>query len=285
MRPWPSLPPRLTALPLVLAALLPSTLQAQSAAELIRRAAQLQTQRLARVENVRMIQSLMGMESTLYLEKRLVGGTPALVPVSIHMMGMSMPVPEDQGGADWATSIQEEWANRARLAGREEVDGRTVHVLAIDDFDGLIVPAIPGANAGEGEVRPASMRFSLDTETLVMRRMEMSGHLIRSGAPPSPVEISVRAGEYREVEGYLHPFRTEIVTRGALAGAGADAEEIRGQLEELRRMLESMPEQQRAMMEGMLRSQLESLEAMLGDGDTLRMVLEVRELRVNAGPP
>jgi hypothetical protein len=46
-----------------------------------------------------------------------------------------------------------------------------------------------------------------------------------------------------------------------------------------------MPEAQRAMLEGMLKPQIEQLEEMLGSEGGMEMTITVKEIKVNAGPP
>jgi hypothetical protein len=56
-------------------------------------------------------------------------------------------------------------------------------------------------------------------------------------------------------------------------------------LAQMRERWEAMPENQRGMMGGMIREQMERMEAMLGDDGSVEIVMTVRELRVNAGRP
>ncbi len=262
----------------------PGRLHAQSAADIVRQASEAHAERLSRVENLTLTQEIMGIETVAYMEKRDVDGVPTLVTVSMRAGGMSVPV-DDGATALGSGPIPTDWAERARLEGRDQVDGRPVHVLVIDDFTGLTLPAPPGGEAAGGDVHPSSMRFTLDTETLLMRSMDMVGELRREGAPPTPVEMHIEAGDYREVAGYWHPFRTRMVTRGALAGAGTDSAEMRAQVAEMRSRLETMPPEQRAMLESMVLPQIERFEAMLGDDNSVEMTITVLDLRVNAGAP
>ena len=98
-------------------AALPARTAAQDAADLMRRAVAAQAQRLANVENVTIVQEVLGMEMSMYMEKRDVGGTPTLMPVSVTMGSMTNPVPEDMAQGDWANPFQEAWINRTRLTG------------------------------------------------------------------------------------------------------------------------------------------------------------------------
>lgn len=262
----------------------PAPLQAQGAAEIVRQAAELHGERLSRVENLTLTQEVMGIQTVTHMEKRTVDGVPTLVTVSMTAGGMVVPVGDEAGAMNISGAVPAAWAERARLLGREEVDGRPVHVLAIDDFTGLALPAPAAAGSG-GDVHPSSMRFTLDTETLLMRSMDMVAELRREGEPPTPMEMHIEVGDYREVEGYWHPFHTRMVTRGTLAGAGTDSAQMRAQVAEIRSRLEGMPPEQRAMVESVVLPQIERFEAMLGDDDTVEVVATVTDLRVNAGAP
>jgi hypothetical protein len=96
--------------------------------------------------------------------------------------------------------------------------------------------------------------------------------------------MEVFMGDYREVDGYVHPFVTRTITQGLMESQDMDQEELQAQLDELRAQLESMPEAQRRMMEGMLNAQIEQLESMLGE-EGMEMVITVKELTVNSGLP
>jgi len=77
-----------------------------------------------------------------------------------------------------------------------------------------------------------------------------------------------------------------MISKGLLGAVDVDQEQLRSQLEEMRKQLASMPEAQRAMVESMMGPQMERLEAMLSspEGD-MEMIITVTDLKVNAGPP
>jgi len=268
----------------VLAAL-PALVYAQNAADLMRRAVAAQSERLAGVNNLTIVQDMMGMEMTMYMEKRDAGGTPVLIPVSVSVGGMTNPIPQDLAQADWSNPFQEEWVERTRLVGTEQVDGRTLRVFLIDDFSGLELPELPGGAEGTAEFRPRSFQYSLDEEDLVMRKLEMEGDALQEDGSLSPVHMTMFMEDYREVDGYLHPFVTRVITEGVLEAANVDQEELGAQLEQMREQLANMPEAQRAMMEGMMGAQIEQMEAALGGEGGVEMTMTVKEIKLNAGPP
>jgi hypothetical protein len=276
---------RAAVLALVVLAALPVVANAQNAAEWMSRAMAAQAERLAGVENVTIVQDMMGMEMTMYMEKRDADGTPILIPVSVTMAGMTNPIPQDMAQADWSNPFQQEWVDRTRLVGTEQLDGHTVRVFAIDDFSGLELPGVPQGAEGAKDFRPTSFRYSLDEKELVMRKVEMEGEALQEDGSRSPVRLTMFMEDYREVDGYLHPFVTRTTTEGVLEAADIDREELQAQLEGMRAQLDNMPEAQRAMVEGMLKPQIEQLEGMLGGGGAMEMTITVKNLEVNAGPP
>jgi hypothetical protein len=274
-----------TGLPfLLLAFVSPPPLAAQTGPDLMRRAAAAHEERLSGVENVTIVQDMMGMETTVYMERQEVGGTPTLVPVETRVSGMTVQVPEMQN-SQWSAAFQDEWIERTRAEGTEVVDGRTLQVLVIDDFGELYRMRMTGPGAQEMEVITRRIRYLLDPSDLVLRRMTMEGEVERADGRRVPFETDMHMDDYREIDGYLHPFVTRMRSSGMMAVMDVDQEEMRAQLAQMRERWEGMPENQRGMMGGMIREQMERMEAMLGDDGSVEMVTTVRELRVNAVRP
>ena len=264
--------------------LLPIPLQAQDAAQIMRRALEVQAERLAGIENLTIIQEVMGMETSVYMEKREVDGTPVLFPVSVSVGGMTNQIPEDMAQGDWASPFQEAWVDRVRIIGEETLDGVQVQVLAIDDFSDLEIPGMPGGGQ-EGDFQPKMIKMWLDTDDFLTRKVEMS----MSGRGPdgtvSDIHMELFMEDYREVEGYLHPFSTRTVTEGFMESADVDQAELRQQLDQMKAQLDNMPEAQRAMMEEILGAQIQQIESMLGGDGGMEMTITVKEIRVNSGSP
>ena len=276
---------RFTVLALVALVLAPGALCAQNAAQLMQQMMDKQAERLAGVENLTIIQEVMGMETTAYMEKREVGGNPVLVPVSMTVMGMTNPVPQGEAMGDWSNPFQEAWIQRTRMVGEDEIDGHAVRVMLIDDFTDLDLPSMPGSTGESQDFRPSSMRFYVDVADLVMRRMEMKGEMEMPDGSLAPLEMNMVMDDFREVSGYLHPFVMRTTTKGMAEAIDMDQEEIRAQVDEMRKRLESMPASQRSMMEGMILPQMERLEGMLTSEDGMEIVVTVKDVKVNAGPP
>jgi hypothetical protein len=268
---------------LVLSAVLPGLIQGQSAADIMRRGLDAQIDRLAGVENVRIVQDMMGMETSVYMEKRELDGVPILVPVSLSMAGMTNTIPQDMAQSDWSNPFQEEWIERAKLDGEETLDGHRTYILAIDDFTGLELPGMPGADQG-AEISPKSMRFWMDRDDYVTRKVEMDMVSQGEDGTPRDVHMELFMEDYREVDGYMHPFTTRMLSRGMMEAADLDPAEVEAQLAQVKAQLDQIPEAQRAMVEGMLNAQIERLESMLGSEDgNMEMTITVKEIQVNAG--
>lgn len=251
---------------------------AQSGAPLMRRMMAAQAERLEGVDNVRITQSMGGMTTTIYMEKRERGGMPMLVPVSASMGGHVMETPDNQ--MDWMGAMTEEWAERFTVVGHERVDGHAVTVLEITNFDGIEIPNAAAASGMELDMRV--MRAYADEDALVMRRMDMEGDMVGQSGEAAPVHISMLMEDYREVDGFLHPFRTRMQSQGMMQAAGVDSAEMDAKLAEARARLAELPEAARKMAEDMMKSS----EAMAprSDGST-EMVMTVTKIEVNAGPP
>ena len=268
-----------SALVLTILAVFPQLTRAQDAADLMRRAMAAQEERLAGVENLTIVQEMMGMEMSMYMEKRDAEGTPILVPVSVTVAGMTNAIPQDMAQADWSNPFQEEWVERTRLLGKEELDGQEVLVFMIDDFSGLELPGMPGAAGNADDFRPKSIRYSMVEEGFLLRQVEMDGEARQDDGTYAPVHMNMFMEDYREVDGYVHPFVTRVVTEGLLEAADVDREELQAQIAEMRAQMDNIPEGMRGMIQG----QIEQMVEMLGGDGTMEMTITVKELKVNAG--
>lgn len=259
------------------------SLAAQSAGQILEQALERHEERLGGVEDLTLRQEVLGHPTTTHMVKEIVEGRPVLRTRSDNM-GDAGTDAEDLGADFWGDPgrMYDEWGDRWSLEGQTTVAGVSAWRLSLTDFDGLDVPgSVPGQDL---PFEPTRMVLELDEARLVPLTMTMQGESVQDGER-RPAEIFIQFTDYREVEGYLHPFLTVI--ESDMAAAGMSEEELgeaRTGLEELRRQLEEVPEAQREMMERMMGSQMEALEEMLG-GDTFRLEVQVTDLQVNTGPP
>ncbi len=208
------------------------------------------------------------MEVALTFEKQMVDGHPVFVPVG------------EGASSDFSSAIQyfPQMAERARLEGREEVEGERCYILAIDDFTGLDFGQM-AANQ-EGEFTPREGRFFIGGDSYLMRKMVLEGD-VRTDGEVSPFEMEAVMGDWRQVEGMWHPFLVTVRTLGAIPGMSEeDIEEAREAMAQMEEQLAEMPAEQRAMAERMMGSQMERLQEMLESG-TFEMTIVTKELRVN----
>lgn len=262
---------------------------AQSASEILNNAYERQSDRMRGVENYTLVQESMGVETLLYFERDESGGdafdfTPKVFLVNGRDVGpMTGPDAVDEERWDPIGSFPA-IAERARYDGEETVDGRSAHKIVVEDLSDIEMTPTVGANQDEGfEARSAVLY--LDTDDLVMLRMDLEGTMENEGAVQD-VSMTATFTDYREVKGMLHPFRMDVTMEGMAPPdmSAADLEEARASLAEMRAEMEKMPEAQRKMMETMMSGQLERLESMVASGN-LEMSLVVKDLRVNEGPP
>ena len=163
--------------------------------------------------------------------------------------------------------------------GVERVDDYDLHVLHIDDFDGL---DFARSVAPDSEFNPRTGRLYLDVDTYAPRRLEFEGEM-RNAQGTHTVTTTVRMGDYREAEGMLIAYNTSVRIDGL---AAAIDPETRAQFEQMQRELEALPPEQRAMVEQMMAGQLEQFRAMMeGEDAPVTVQILVNEVRVNQGPP
>lgn len=257
--------------PLVAAS--PVSATAQSAGEVVDEALERFEERMEGVRNYTVVQTVMGFESTTTFERRTVDGHAVFVPRETEGSEATDPTP--QGYQTMLTEL----GRRATHDGTEPVDGRASHVLTLEDFSGDAFGDLAPPEA-EGEWSPDRLRFYVDRDELLPRKLVMEGTVTDEGRQ-RPVTLTALFRDYREVDGVVHPFRTEVRTEG-LAPAMSDEEraQMEASMAELKEKMEEMTPEQRQMMEEMMGGQLEKMEEMLGSG-ALDFTVEVQEIRVN----
>jgi len=249
---------------------------AQSAGALLDRAFEAYEQRMSNVENYTVTQRVMGIETTMRFERAMEDGRPTYRVTSASAGGQAIPA-DGEGHVDDAYAAFRVLRDRARLDGRETIDGVSTYVLRVDDFSGVagFAPA-----SAEGEFTVESGLLFVDDEQHLLRGMTMEGVAVVDGQR-HPVTVEMRMHDFRDVGGMLHPFRTVIRTSGlAPTASGEEMAEARASMEELQQQMQSMPAAQREMMERMVRPQIEQFERML-EGEAVEVQIEVIDVRVN----
>lgn len=254
-------------------ALVPASAAAQSGEELLQTAMERYESRAEGIDSYTVVQETMGSTHTLRFVKQTVDGHPVFLPEGSEGAAAEMN--------PWARFP--ELAQRAEVEGGETVNGVETTVLGISDLKGLgFGEAMEESEAVSG-FTPKEMTLYLDTDDYLLRRMKLTG-TGQTGGGTSDVTFVADLLDYRQVEGFSHPFRMEVSITGLSTGMSPEEmEKARQQMEEYQARLEAMPEQQRAMMEKMVGPQMEKLREMLQSG-SMDFTVSVKSLEVNTPP-
>lgn len=199
------------------------------------------------------------------------------------------------GGDEDATlpiQVLEDLAGTARLQGTEIVDGAECFVLRTE---GIQDPELARRMTGGADFTLGSITMWIDAEEYVPRRAVSEGEIAVQGQPQA-MTFELLSQDYRRVDGMYEPFRVVMRASGMMAAFAADdpkkAEQISkdtresmAKMEQMEEMLARMPPEQRRMAEAQMGMARERLNQLSGGSGDVEMVTEVRELRVNAGPP
>jgi hypothetical protein len=285
---------RAIAVPLVLAAVVPAV-RAQSAKSVMDHMLAEYERRAEGVNDYTLVQETMGLTMVMYMVKETVNGHPVFHAKSFSVLGA--PTPQAQGAkhqmeampTDDMYAMADQLVAHAEYAGRETVDGNETHVIVLNDLSALQLTKAPQSDGNEFVMKRGKMW--VDGNLWVPRRMEFQGTM-KTENGTSDITTTVNLSDYRDVNGVLQAYHTTMQVSGL---AGAMSPEMKKQmadpetqkkLAELKKQLAEMPEAQRAMMEKMMKGQLEQLEKMSASGgDAMTFETVVKEVRVNAGPP
>ncbi|MEZ4414935.1 MAG: hypothetical protein R3E10_04210 [Gemmatimonadota bacterium] len=279
------------ALPLLslAAALAAGPAEAQDAARLIQDALDRNDSRTETVYNYTVVHRFLGLTSESYFERADVDGRWVFVPRITATDLADQRLRQDRTGhlgiSAWADPFGhlQRWASSATVEGTEVIDGVVNWVIRIDDFGGSEWGLTPGTYA-DGVFRPSVGRLYLDRRNLLVQRFDVTGSYLQQDGAARPVRMLALLQDYRTIEGLTHPFRLEIEVHGL--GAPSDAERTATQLlADLQAQMATLGEQDRALVEDVVRQQVERLQRELGGDAPMRLVVDVQEIRVNQGPP
>jgi hypothetical protein len=273
----------------------PAQAQAKTTAqEILKTAAQRYETRMKGVRDYTVIQSTAGVKTTQRFER--VGaedGPPVFRQVaslrpSEAEGGIAGPGGQKGGGAaenmvDMYTLLNE-LAPRAVLDGTEKIDGRDAYVVSVDDLSGIDLAGMTGTaqqgGAYEGAFQPRTLRLWLDTQRYVTLRTLLTG-IAEVDGKTTEVTFDIRPSDYRDIDGVLYPFKTDITIEGI---GGTLSDEQRAKLEkaraEMEKQLEGMSDEQRAMVEKTMKDRLPDFDSMMAPGPT-SVAIEVEDVRVN----
>ncbi len=251
------------------------SLQAQSPADILDRMIQEHANSISGIETMMVVTQLEGIieseypDTTYYRKVILDDGTPSLQVVSsVH----------DTPSADYYNFKRNYDAivQNSVYEGTQNVDGRTAHVILIEDISSLYGDVVGGADPGDGEAQ--SGRLFIDNSNYVLLKMQFDMQFDQeySGS------IDINMKDYRNVDGVYYPFLMEMDIEGISEQFSAeDLAEARAGMAELREQIDNASGMQRRIMERAIRPQLERFERMLEEGGmTMRMVTLAVETNV-----
>ncbi len=192
------------------------------------------------------------------------------------------------GGAGAMPSLQpglaqlDTLALKSSYAGTETVDGRSCHVLRIDDASALSGDRAPLLNSDQ--TQQGETRLYIDAERYVPLRLESEVTVERNGEAQT-LRPRILLSNYRTTDGLTLPWAMEMKMENLDATiSAAEREQARQSLEQMEQRMQEMPEEQRQMMEGMMKNQLEQLRNILDEG-SIQFAIEVQDVKVNTPLP
>jgi len=194
---------------------------------------------------------------------------------------------EDAAGA---ARMAAAFARRARLSGRETVDGRPAHRIRAEGLQDVPMES----QAGEPRFVLQTVTLWVDTEHQVPLRLVMEGRVPGSDVP---VVIELHEQEYRAFGDLYEPTRRVMRLSGLMEAAATDPrrkrdlqrarEETRKAQAELARMqdqLDAMPPAQRRLIEGTLNRARQQMEMLAKEG-VIEVAIGLEVIGINQGPP
>jgi hypothetical protein len=269
-----------TSTSLVLGVLVATSVAGQSVSDVVDGMYEAYERQAAGVDNYTIVQTMMGFESVNYFEKEMVDGRPVFRRRNAGAGGLSFGLGDQDAGQGDIFLIGPDLVEHAKYAGREQIDGSSVHVLAVDDVSALDIA--PPTGSDDMEFAPRRARIFIDDEIMAPRRMEFVGDATTDDGVE---EVTVRMDllDYRDVSGLLiaHHVVMEIEGLGAMIDP-----KMQAQFENMEKQLADLPPEQRQMMEGMMGPQIEQMRQMVsGSGERMTIEVTVTDVRVNSGPP
>jgi len=263
-----------------LCALVAPRVAGQSVADIVDRMYDSYERQAQGVDNYTLVQRAMGVDIVNYFEKETVDGKPVFKVKSSGMQGFSFGMGDENVGQGDIFVLGPKLVEQGTYGGTEQIDGRTVHVIAVDDVSTLGISEPGGAQ--DVEFEPHSARFFIDDQMMVPRRMEFVGDA-ETDSGTHEVTMQMNLLDYQNDGGLLIPHRAVMQIMGL--GAMVDPE-MRQKFEDMQKQLAALPADQREMMERMLGPQMEQMRKMMsGEGDGMTVEVNVTDVRVNEGPP
>jgi len=182
----------------------------------------------------------------------------------------------DARDAEDSLNVMAEFMATAKLVGSEAVDGRDAYHLRADNIN-----RVQAVEDGQ-EYNLQAVSMWIDSDEHVPLRMKMDG-VLKSGDETRPMTIDNLSSDYRTVPGsnMYEPYKRTTKISGLMdAAQEAEMREAQQQMAEFEKELASMPASQRAMMENMMGSQLETMRNMASGGG-YRSEIVINSITVN----
>ncbi len=166
-------------------------------------------------------------------------------------------------------------ADEAEYRGTETLDGRTVHVLYVEDMTPLYRAL--AEEGGQAEVDMAgNATLYIDPDGWLLRKMSMEMQTDQGGEAHT-MQMTTELQDYREAGGLLYPYRTVMTMENMLPPE--QRKEMEEQMAKMRQRLEGLPPAQRAQVEKMMNASQGAL------GKEMQMIMAVEDVQVNANLP
>ncbi len=180
----------------------------------------------------------------------------------------------------WNIFSPEKYAEIKRSAthhGTTNLNGHNVHVIQIenpevmmDEFDN---------NGYVESIR--DFRLYIDPGDWVIRKVEFNVQFNTDDGEIRDGEIQVTESDFRDVEGMMVAYKTEIKYSGLML-TDEQLREAEEGLKEMEKEMEHMPDAQRQMLEQMMGNRMEEFRKMIEE-DQIEFVNVVKKVKVNTG--
>ena len=200
---------------------------------------------------------------------------------------------EDDGRADAAKALGDfaEFAKRAHLDGTESVASTSGAPAEMREAYRIVaeglsdIPLEQPTDGAKFTLKKATLW--LDKEQLVPLRLLMEGVADNKGKK-TPISIEKLDMDYKQFgplyESHHQVYRLSGLMSGMSDKDRKEMEKAKVEFEKAKVELQKMPPQQKAMVEKMLKGQMEKFEAMTS-GDAVTSTTDVVSIAVNEGPP
>lgn len=185
-----------------------------------------------------------------------------------------------------------QFARRARLVGKESLEGREAFLLRANDLSDIELEQPDG----DAEVTLRVASLWIDAAEWVPLRMTFEG-VVEAGGRSSPFTMEMRQQDYQQVGPLYEPQTRVMRMTGLMSGlerdpaqqkeleqARKDAEKAQAEFEKMKPQLAQLPPSARKMVEGQMQRAMERLK-MLTEDDAFEAIVRTRIIGVNQGPP